>query len=248
MCTIFHVDSRLPTKDNATFIIDCEFAHMTTFRRQLLLLLGCLLASIPAWAGPIWEVGKTGKVIYHQDRGPVSGFGLSITQLIFGSQDIKVRSGHFAFTTGSLIGFQPGTELFGSGGKFVLRGCVDGDGNRVGWCDRKDIRGTLISGTFLNAKLVQENGQWVLIAELVEEINPALAALLHESTTSDAMLELTLSGSPEKRCWTVDGVTGGSIKLLSEPASILILTASLIGLWSVLIARRLRQRAMRASP
>jgi hypothetical protein len=217
---------------------------MTNFR-PLVLIIGCLLASIPAWAGSITETGKIGKVIYREGQGAVNGFLISNLQLIFGSEDLGILNERFAFTTGNLLSSQSGNESFDAGGHFIVRGCVASNGD--GSCGAEDIRGTLITGTFLNGKLVQENGQWVLIAELVEHINPALAALLHEPTTSDAMLQLSLSGDPKITGWTVDGVTSGSISLLSEPASVVIFTASLIALCLVFIARRSRQRAARSN-
>ncbi len=216
-------------------------------RRYFVSMLGLfLLLPSLSWAGPVWDVGNKGRVIYHQGRGDVNGFEIPISQLIFGAEDLKILGGHFAFTTGNLTGLQPGEELFGPGGHFIVRGCIDVTGASEGWCGKKDIRGTLMTGTFLNAKLIQENGQLVLVAEFLEQINPQLAAMLHEPSESDGLLELTLTGNPKLYGWTVDTVTGGSLSLLSEPSSIVTLGLGLIGLFSVLWASRIRRRTIAA--
>jgi hypothetical protein len=245
LCRTFHIDYCLQSKDNPPFILSAT-VQMRIPRRYFALLFSLIVAAVPAWAGPVWNVNDRGTIIYHEGRGPVSGFRLSIASLIFGSEDLQVRDGRFAFTTGAMTGVESGDELFGAGGRFILAGCVKPGGANGRICGAKDIGGILITGQFLNAKLIQEDGQTILVAELVEHINPALAALLHESTTTDALLELDLSGSPRKWGWTVDGVDGGSISALSEPASIEIFGGSLIGLFPFILAGSAMRRSQQS--
>jgi hypothetical protein len=209
-------------------------------------ILGFLLAAAStAWAaGPILDVGNRGIVAYRNGRGAVNGMGLSISELIFGDENVRVLGGTFNFRTGALDGSKAMTAFYGPGGHFVIRGCVDTKAAlNPRWCGQGDIKGTLVTGSFLSANLVQEkNGEMILIAQFVEHLNPELAALLDLPITSDGALDLTLAGAPGHPGWIIDPVEGGSLSLLlSEPSSIAMLGVSLLGLYAILAAVRVRK-------
>jgi len=89
---------------------------------------------------------------------------------------------YLSFTTGKLISAKPNEWTFG-GGTIAITGCVDwnGDWNRdhAKGCDRRDYRGAILTGTFLDAMVVNEgNGLKTLQASILYEINPSLAQFL----------------------------------------------------------------------
>ena len=107
-----------------------------------------------------------------------------------------------------------------------------------------------MTGTLLDAKLFEQNGKVILIAQLVEKLNPALAAQLGVPIQSEGTLELLLSSLDSRPRWIVDRIEGGSLNLmagcrpptpLSEPPSYAILGAGFLGLFVLL--RRARTRS-----
>ena len=214
----------------------------TTSRSNIYLVALLVLACAHAWGGVILEVGHQGKVYYRPGRAPVSGTGLSISELILGAQQLPIQGGQFGFKTGAYEGRQGSSLVYMPGGHFVINGCVDSNGDHDHGCDRKDIHGPLMTGTFLNAKLVQQNGETILIAQFVDQVNPILAKLLKLPAKSDGVLDLILAGGHQTGGWTFDGVTSGTLSLLSEPSSIMILGANLTGLCLLLCAKRGRRR------
>jgi len=214
----------------------------TTYRSNICLIILVLLAFAPAWGGVIFDVGHRGKVYYRPGRAPVSGTGLSISELIVGAQQFGILGSQFHFNTGAYEGRQGNSLVYAPGGHFVISGCVDSNADHDRGCDHKDIHGTLMTGTFLNTKLVQQNGETILIAQFVDQVNPILAKLLNLPHKSEGVLDLILAGGRQTERWTVDGVTSGTLSLLSEPSSIMTLGASLTGLFLVLRAGKVRRR------
>jgi hypothetical protein len=204
--------------------------HMT---KKFFLTLGLVLStlSVSAWAGSIdMPIGKGGTVIVGKSgRTDIWGSGISFTELIDGGKQMDLSWGRLFFTTGRGEGWKGNTLSFAPGGEFSVRGCVG--------CGHKgDILGVLMSGTVLNAKLVKEGKESVLIVQFLEHLNPALAALMHLPTVSDGEFELVLGPNSTTPSCIVSSVMGGNLSLftLSEPASIATLITSLLGLCFVL--------------
>ncbi len=107
------------------------------------------------------------------------------------------------------------------------------------------LRGILFTGTFLDAKIVDVNGTEMLEAQVKDQINPQLAALLHLSSTPYVgQLDLKLSSLRSNRWWTCDTVQGGSLVdgNVPEPSSIWLLGSSLLGLGGIRFGRALLAR------
>jgi hypothetical protein len=182
-----------------------------------------------AWAGSIVDmpIGDAGKVRYRvHSHTALQGSGVSISELIYGSKKI-VANANLSFTTARGIGQSGDSLLYGPGGEILIRGYVGRDGRRPHGSNRDAFQGVLMRGTFLNAKLVDDDGKLMLVAKLVERLNPALAAMLGVPVQSEGTLELLLSDS--RYCGVaVDKVIGGSLNLLSEPSSLSTLSSSLL--------------------
>jgi hypothetical protein len=149
------------------------------------------------------------------------------------------------FVTGKAIESNASSALlFGPGGGFAVRGCLDANGDQDRGCgDKNDIRGVLMKGTFLSAELTKQNGQVILVAQFLEQLNPALAKLLNLPTQSEGVMRLILTGSTHPR-WNLDTVNGGSLALLSEPASIATSATSLAGMILILWWAAFRRRRL----
>jgi hypothetical protein len=196
-----------------------------------------LTISAPAWAGSILQmpVGSGGHVTYgktgHTD---LWGSGITITGIIDGGKALDLSWGRLFFSTGSGEGWKGNTLSFAPGGEFAVRGCVDGNGHS-GACGRKgDILGVLMSGKFLNAKLVKEGNKTIFIAQFLEQLNPALAALMKLPVDSEGEFEMVLGPGNGTPSCIVDNINGGSMSILSEPSSIAVLVTSMIGMFLVL--------------
>jgi hypothetical protein len=213
----------------------------TTSRGNIYLVALLVVACAHAWGGVILEVGHRGKVYYRPESAPVTSTGLSISELIVGAQQWAIQGSQFRFRTGAYEGRQGSSLVYTPGGRFVISGCVDSNGDHDHGCDREDIHGVLMTGTFLDAKLVQQNGETILIAQFVDQVNPILAKLLKLPTKSEGVLDLILAGGRQTR-WTIDGVNSGTLSLLSEPSSIMTLGADLAGLFLLLCLGKGRRR------
>ena len=185
-----------------------------------------LLVSVPAWAGSILDVdagdaGTLAGIHSQRGKGHLAAKGIDITQIVSGSDILPVVMGRMSFTSGAITGMKPGERLFGPGGALSVTGCVA----QTGGC----LPGALITADFVNAMLVEKSGQFFLEAEVLETINPALAALLNlPKTTYKAELELALVRLGRSR-WEVEG---GSLNIISEPASIFLTGLALLALFA----------------
>lgn len=186
------------------------------------IVFAILLVRMPAWAGSILDVnaGDAGTLVgIHAPRGSghLAAKGLDITQIVSGSDILPVVMGSMTFTSGAINGMKPGERLFGPGGTLSVTGCIQ----QAGGCSSSP----LITADFINAMLIEKNGQFFLEAEVLETIDPALAALLNlPKNTYKAELELALVRLGRSR-WEIEG---GSLNIIPEPASIFLASLSLL--------------------
>ena len=225
-----------------------KFGTSLSFLPFLLLVL---FSSLPAWAGAVLQmpIGDTGHVVYGvYGRNAAYGFGITITDLFDGTETLNLLGARLSFITGSGMGRDGDTLSYRPGGKLFVRGCVDTNGNPTR-CGKGDIRGILMRGTFLDAKIVDEGGEIILIAQILDQLNPALAALLNLPDQSVETLDLVMVDARNTRWRIGTDVTGGSLSLriLSEPSSIAIMATSLTGLCLLRLgkARCLRRKTLR---
>jgi hypothetical protein len=197
----------------------CRFFLFTFFMTHL---AAC------AWAGSVIDmpIGNAGKVGYStQGHVPLEGGGLTINELIYGSKTLQTF-GQLSLITGRRVGQSGDSLLFAPGGGFVIHGCIEAGGR----CEVGNSRSVGVRGTFLSAKLVNENGKLMFIAQFIERLNPVIAAMLGVPIQSRGTLELLLSNTAS--CgFTVKDVEGGSLNILSEPSSLATLGSSLFGLF-----------------
>lgn len=199
------------------------------------IFLVTISACVPAWAGPMldFSIGHYGSVVYapNEKHHPgIWGSRIVVADLMYGANITNILSGRLGFAVGPLVNFSGNNSLWGAGGELSVTGCADL--NHDGKCDKGDFRGSLMTGSFLDAKIVERNGKEVLEAQIVDQLNPQLAALLHLSSRSyTGELELTLTQLSHS-CWRVrDGVYGGFLKdfgTVPEASSIWLLGASLL--------------------
>jgi hypothetical protein len=208
----------------------------------VIILFTLALAEIPASASSILDlhVGTGGRINYWRrwPKGPntsLLGQGIKITELTYGANVLPVI-GRMGFSTGNLTGFTSSQWSFGSGGRITVRGCVDWNLDHDTKCDKGDFNGTLLTGTFLNADVVNENGTKILEAQILDQINPKLAAFLGMAGTNQVYrgeLELYIGerGIPPGPI-RYGKVYGGYVTPLTvpEPASIFLLGAGLAAL------------------
>jgi hypothetical protein len=190
--------------------------------------LAVLLTARPGWAGSIVVVGNGGTLTdVHSSRSNnhLSGNKMDITQIVTSSGVLPVLVGRMSFMSGALTGSKGEDQLFGPGGKLWVNGCVDLNRDADTKCGRGDLSGNLITAQFINATLVDKNGKFFLDAEVLESINPKLAAFLNLSkTTYQANLQLALIRLGRNR-WDVEG---GFLSMISEPASIVLAGLALL--------------------
>jgi hypothetical protein len=196
-------------------------------------LLVIIAAGAPARAGTILElsIGSGGAFNYgageHHPRFWAGG--IRVGELVSGAEVVPILRGRLAFSSGTFLHSGGGNFFWGSGGSLSFNGCADFNHDRK--CDGGDFKGTLMTGKFLNTELIQRNGKEILEAEIVDQLNPQLAALLHlPSTTYTGRLELTLAQLRSGRWWVRDKVQSGSLQdygTVPEPSSIWLLGASL---------------------
>jgi len=184
-----------------------------------------------AWAGSIVDmpIGDAGKVRYGvHGHTQLQGNGIAIYELIYGTKTLDTLA-RMSFTTARGMGQSGDSLLYGRGGGIVIRGCIEQNSKQG--CHKGDPGGVIMRGTFLDAKLIDDNGQLMLVAEFIEKLNPALAAMLGVPVRSEGTMELFLTNVAARRWAVLDKVDGGSLNILSEPSSIATLGSSLLGLF-----------------
>jgi len=211
-----------------------------------------MLATLPVWAGPIIQlpIRRGGRVTYQpgSHHHVLSGIGIPVDQLILvgGKMPtiiLPILMGHLAFTTG-IFSSSSVTTMFGPGGSFVIKGCADLHLDPK--CEKGDLRGTLFTGTFLDAQLINKNGKEILEAQLLLQLAPQLAAFFHlPDTKSIAEMELILvkfGGHGHGLQYRVQGGSVQDFPVVPEPASIAIFGGSVLALGAVRLVSGLRSK------
>jgi hypothetical protein len=191
-------------------------------------------ASLPACAGTVLDMPilSLGFIEYQScARNPVLlGRGLKVAQMIYGSNALPMLGGRLTFASGNFVGSSSAGWFWGAGGNLAVKGCADL--NHDGRCGSGDFKGTLMTGGFVDEKLINLNGKEVLEAQIVDQINPQLAALLHLSNaTYTGQLDLMLTSIGGG--WVRYAVDSGSLidcRTVPEVSSFLLLGVSLLGL------------------
>jgi hypothetical protein len=197
-------------------------------------LVCCLSASLPASAGTVLDMPilSLGFIEYQScARNPVLlGRGLKVAQMIYGSNALPMLGGRLTFASGSFVGSSSAGWFWGAGGNLAVKGCADL--NHDGRCGTVDFKGTLMTGSFVDEKLINLNGKEILEAQIVDQINPQLAALLHLSDpTYKGQLDLMLTSIGGG--WVRYAVDSGSLidcHTVPETSSFLLLGVSLLAL------------------
>ena len=199
-------------------------------------------------------VGSGGTVNY-RTRSPhpvIGGWGIKIGDLSYGLDVMPILRGRLTFKNKNFGGSQNGSMLWGAGGTFTIRGCADLNGDAK--CGKGDYHGKLMTGSFVDAQLFEQGGKEVLLAKIVDELSPELAALLHlPDVNYNGKLELFMLSSANRSRWCLhDPVQAGllqnflpgSVATVPEPASIAIACSSLllVALGRFISTRVLRRR------
>lgn len=193
---------------------------------RMALVAALLLFAIPSWAGPLLTVtiGPGGKLHNGPQKDPDLKWGnaKNLGALIAGNNVFQIQKGAIWFNSQISL---PGHHMFfGPGQQIFVYGSIDPDDDG-GPHDRNDVWGVLMAAKFLNYRFLHRNGKTLFIAEVLETINPKLAALLglHE-TTYHATLELQLM-QIETGKQTYGLVEGGVLTTgaIPEPPSIVLL-------------------------
>jgi hypothetical protein len=157
------------------------------------------------------------------------GAGIRIKELNYGSGADAILGGRLSFTSGKFLHASNGNYFWGSGGGLVLRGCADLNHN--GSCDGGDFQGVLLTAKFLDGHVIERNGKEFMIAHIVEQLNPQLAAILHLTNASfTGTLGIRMSQLDSGRWWVRSGIEGGELNgygTVPESSSIWLLSASL---------------------
>jgi hypothetical protein len=194
-------------------------------RVKITTLAIALFTAMPVWAGSIdVTIGKGGSIDVNKKTGPVQGRRLDVTTLGIGSDILSLLNGHLTFITGAETDHQGSSYTYGEGGGLRVTGCVDlgSDGDKCG---------LLVTGKFLNAEIVEQGGKYYLEAEVLEQINPKLAALMDLTTTTYlAKLDLALVQVGHNKRFFRESVKSGSLLTITEPSSILLLALPLLSL------------------
>jgi len=149
-------------------------AKMTRTRNMLAVSFALAILGLPAWAGSVGlQFGSRGRVVFNSD--PLVGT-TRVTDMTFGKESFPATpgSGWFSFTAGKLSGQTSNEWLFGPGGTFTFSGCIDIDLDH-GKCDKRDLKGTLLTGSFKSAELFKTgkntftlDGQiWVILSPVL---------------------------------------------------------------------------------
>jgi hypothetical protein len=204
----------------------------TTIRLLLFFFISAL--SLPAFAGAIFDFpissGGSFNLEVRNHRPRSWGAGIRVKDLKFGSSADAVFGGRLSFSTGAFGRLGGDNISWGAGGRLTIRGCADL--NHDGKCDKGDFKGVLLTGKFLHTELIQQNGREVLIAHLIDQLNPQLAAILHLPNSSlPGNLELSMIELQSGRWWTHSGVRSGSLTdyvAVPESSSIWLLGVTLV--------------------
>jgi hypothetical protein len=201
-------------------------------RVKITTLVIALLAAIPLWAGSIDViVGSGGTINVDHKPHPIQGRMIDVTTLGIGSDILPVLMGTMTFETGAETSHQGDDYTFGAGGGLKVTGCVDLGNDKAKKCDKKDFSGVLLTAKFLNAEIVEQGGKFYLEAEVLEQINPRLAALLKlTKTTYLAKLDLELIQDGHNKWVFRESVSSGSLMTMPEPSSIALLGIPLLSL------------------
>src|SRR5262249_34657175 len=145
------------------------------------------------WAGTVldFRVGDNGMVRYGSGKhhSGLRGENIMLSQLFYGSSTVATLMGRLSFRDEGFTTARNGAFLGSAGGTLSVKGCADL--NHDAKCDKGDFKGTLLTGSFVSSKVVQEGGKQILIAQIVDRLNPQLAALLGlPVTTYRGQLEL----------------------------------------------------------
>jgi hypothetical protein len=203
-------------------------------------LVAFVSTTLPASAGTVLDMPilSLGFIEYQScARNPVLlGRGLRVAQMIYGSNSLPMLGGRLTFASGNFVGSSSAGWFWGAGGNLAVKGCADL--NHDGRCGSSDFKGTLMTGSFVNEKLINLNGKEVLEAQIVDQINPQLAALLHLSNTTYAG-ELDLALTSIGGGWVRYAVDSGSLidcHTVPEASSFLLLGVSLLGLGTIVLS------------
>jgi hypothetical protein len=206
---------------------------MFKLRFHIAALFVIFVSVTPALAGTIINFSLKGGGSFGMavgERAPrFWGAGIRIKELDYGAGATAILGGRLDFSSGRFLHSANGSFSWGSGGGLVLRGCADL--NHDGKCGSGDFNGVLVTGKFVDAHLVDRNGKEFLIAHIVEQLNPQLAAILHlPNTPFNAKLGITMALLNSDKWWLRTGIQGGSLTgygTVPESSSIWMLSASL---------------------
>jgi hypothetical protein len=206
---------------------------MFKLRFHIAALLLIFVSGTPAFAGTIIRFSLKGGGSFGLAIGEHAprffGAGIRIKELDYGAGADAILGGRLDFSGGRFLHSANGSYFWGSGGGLVLRGCADL--NHDGQCGSGDFKGELVTGKFVDAHVIERNGKEFLIAHIVEQLNPQLAAILHlTNTTFDGKLGIRMSELNSDKWWVRNGIQSGSLTgygTVPESSSIWLLSASL---------------------
>jgi hypothetical protein len=197
-------------------------------------LLIIVLVSASSWAGTIMNLPIKGGGIFAYGAGEriprFYAHGIRVGDLSYGSNTLPILGGRLGFSGGTFLGSSGNDFFWGAGGSISVKGCADL--NHDGKCGSGDFKGTLITGKFLSAELIMKNGKEFLEAQISDQLNPQLAALLNlPDTTYHGKIELLLTRLGNGKWWVHDRVQGGFLNnygTIPEAPSLWMLGASLV--------------------
>jgi hypothetical protein len=197
---------------------------MTRTRNMLAVFFALTILGLPAWAGSIGlQFGSSGNV-GQRGKQPLMGM-IRGANMTVGNQTFAT-TGWLSFATGKLSGLKPNEWLFGAGGKFRSWGCVDTDSDG-GKCDKKDLRGTLLTGTFKSAELFKTGkNTFTLNSQIWVILSPTLAKQFGVSSVVPylASLKLNFVGSIQSGKLRSTSILGGSVTpTVPEPTALVLL-------------------------
>jgi hypothetical protein len=136
--------------------------------------------------------------------------------------------GSFSFTTGKLSGLKPNEWLFGAGGKFTFSGCVDIDSDHGKKCDKKDLKGTLLTGDFKSAELFKTGkNTFTLDGQIWVILSPTIAKQFGISSVVPYLANLSLDFVGCSRSGKIQSMNllGGSLTpaQVPEPTALVLL-------------------------